>query len=899
MHRTFTGKNRGQAALGNLHGLFLLIIALLSVSPALSRAADEAPDRSCKLDFCFRPPQWQTAIGLVDDWQKTLVDKSGDLLYDYPGPFDDFGTRVQTGFADGDADWVSQSLENAQTPIVTTHFRKGPLELELCAFAVAGEAAKSLMPPNPAAPKSQQARGVEALGEHAPQSGWAAPGGDADPAFRDVDVGMGHALRYRAAAQPGKSYWVVFGLCEGWWSEKDQRVLGLKVEGRTRETVDPVKTAGKNKPFAVMIEANDANNDGFLDVEVAAAPSAKDKNTILNVLWLFEQQPKEADVLSGAATPGACAYLPCGGVQAPPDGPPRVDLMRVTVRNTGTTPASAAPAVSIRSNRVLAFDDPGGAASLHGLPFITVSRKATATADRQRLTLNLAPLRLEPGAADTFIVAAHRGAAARTWSVEDADRALASSRDYWRTANLPHGVVSVPDPAIQSLFDSCVRNIWQAREIKDGLPAFQVGPTCYRGLWIVDGAFILEAAALVGAGDQARAGIKYTLGKQKDTGAFEVLSPRYYKENGIVLWTCVRHAQLTQDKEWLASVWPQLEKAVAFIHVLRQRASENPDWACAGLMPPGDIDGGLSNPQKGEYTNIYWNLLGLKAVVNAARWLGRDDEADTWQREYGDFNALFRKTAERDMREDPSGNRYLPIIMKNIGGELPQRAQWAFCHAVYPGQLFDKSDPLVAGNLAMLAATEREGMVYGTGWDPKGFWNYFASFYGHAWLWQGNGPKAARILYAYANHAAPTLVWREEQSPQGEPFKKVGDMPHNWASAEFIRLLIHLLALDRGNELHLFEGLPAAWAKSGMTTALNGTATPFGPLTLSLSVSSDGKEAALSVKPLNDPSCARIVVHLDRWTGETTGKTLELDPKKENTLTIPLHETRSAIQGFS
>ena len=34
-------------------------------------------------------------------------------------------------------------------------------------------------------------------------------------------------------------------------------------------------------------------------------------------------------------------------------------------------------------------------------------------------------------------------------------------------------------------------------------------------------------------------------------------------------------------------------------------------------------------------------------------------------------------------------------------------------------------------------------------------------------------------------------------------------MPHNWASAEFIRLVIHLLALDRGDELHLLEGFPA------------------------------------------------------------------------------------------
>jgi hypothetical protein len=145
--------------------------------------------------------------------------------------------------------------------------------------------------------------------------------------------------------------------------------------------------------------------------------------------------------------------------------------------------------------------------------------------------------------------------------------------------------------------------------------------------------------------------------------------------------------------------------------------------------------------------------------------------------------------------------------------------------------------------MAMLEATEREGMVYGTGWDPIGIWNYFASFYGHAWLWQGNGQKAAQSLYAFGNHAAPTLVWREEQSLKGAKFRKVGDMPHNWASAEFIRLAIHLLALDRGDDLHLFEGLPKEWAQPGMVTKLTGIATPFGALTLELKVADNGRSA--------------------------------------------------------
>jgi hypothetical protein len=455
------------------------------------------------------------------------------------------------------------------------------------------------------------------------------------------------------------------------------------------------------------------------------------------------------------------------------------------------------------------------------------------------------------------------------------DRAVA----FWKDAPLPYNRVQVPDAGIQALFDAAIRNIWQAREIKQGLPAFQVGPTCYRGLWIVDGAFLLEAAALLGAGDQARNGVAYELTHQKADGRIEVMK-NYSKENGIVFWTCVRHAQLTQDKAWLAAVWPKLEDIAAHIRQLRQQTLENDSPLDDGLVPAGFPDGGIGGVHC-EYTNVYWNLLGLRAFIAGARWLGKADDANKWQAEYDDFMAAFRRAAARDMKTDPAGNRYLPIRMD--GQDLPQRGQWGFCHGVYPGQLFAKDDPLVAGNLAMLAATEREGMVYGTGWDATGIWNYFASFYAHTWLWQGNGRKAAEAIYAYANHAAPVLDWREEQSLKGEKYKKVGDMPHNWASAEFIRLVIHLLALERGDELHLFEGLPPQWTQPGMVTKLDGIATPFGKLTLELKIAADGRTARLYVAPLSSGACRKIVVHLG-------AKPMELNPARAHTQTIALSQ---------
>jgi len=354
---------------------------------------------------------------------------------------------------------------------------------------------------------------------------------------------------------------------------------------------------------------------------------------------------------------------------------------------------------------------------------------------------------------------------------------------------------------------------------------------------------------------------------------------------------------LTQDKKWLESEWPKLERIAAFIQKLRTDTPVHTVLEAGliprtehtmldkGLMPYGIIDGGIGSGV--EYTNNYWNLLGLRSLIEAARWLGKTDQALEWQKEYDDFYNVFNKAVQRDLSKDSHGNTYLPILMGDEGKkELPQRAQWAFCHGVYPGEIFKKDESFVTGNMAMMEATEREGMVYGTGWDSTGLWNYFASFYGHAWLWLGNGHKAAEVLYAFANHASPTLVWREEQSLKGEKFEKVGDMPHNWASAEFIRLTVHLLELDRGNELHLLEGFPSEWALKGMVTQLNGVSTPFGPLYMELKVSADGNSAQLIVKRMTDSQLSKMVLHLKGLTGED--KTLELPINKDIDITIPL-----------
>jgi len=111
-------------------------------------------------------------------------------------------------------------------------------------------------------------------------------------------------------------------------------------------------------------------------------------------------------------------------------------------------------------------------------------------------------------------------------------------------------------------------------------------------------------------------------------------------------------------------------------------------------------------------------------------------------------------------------------------------------------------------------------------------------------------------------------------------------MPHNWASAEFIRLARNLLILERGSDLHLLEGLPPTWLSPGAETRLEGIYTDFGPASLSVRVSADGRSATVSIRPPAARPARRIVVHLGPWAG--AGEPTRRDVEGVTEIVIPL-----------
>ena len=174
-----------------------------------------------------------------------------------------------------------------------------------------------------------------------------------------------------------------------------------------------------------------------------------------------------------------------------------------------------------------------------------------------------------------------------------------------------------------------------------------------------------------------------------------------------------------------------------------------------------------------------------------------------------ELHAAFTAAARQEMRRHSAGFDYLPMLMKNDpqwtaadpwDRPQPQVAQWAMSHAIYPGLVFEKDDPLVKGHIALMQACTQEDMPAETGWLPhEGTWNYNAAFVAHVYLWAGLEDWARTTFTGFLNHATPLYCWREEQPLRGSlAANYVGDMPHNWASAECVLYLRHMLALEDG-----------------------------------------------------------------------------------------------------
>jgi hypothetical protein len=821
----------------------LAAVALCVLASALPARAQDR-----RVDFRFAPSFHLTALCFPGDWQKTVVTEQGTLAYDFgPGPYVRPLTEVWLGARGATLAINRLAIDDPRVPIAHAEFSGDGFSLRTEAFAV---------PPEPLSPPSNVFAGgtIRRLGGLTGAAGWATPPAGTDPAFRNAAWGTNRPILYRVRVAPGSSKRVALGICEPYKSVTGQRVMELRVEGAPIRTVEALKDTQKNRPYVYLFDGRDANNDGELAIEVHGSTRGLDPNVILNAFWVFPAGTAitEEEIIRGHGQERAERSWSCGTEYALGAATPRIDGILGSYAGT-----QVLPTLHVRSGRFFTFDSAAG--SLTGGLLSIVARPGPVAVVHEGSTWTL---EFPRGTTEVQVLVSN-GPRRDGALPGDLHEAMQLAVTFWKTqTSLPYGHITVPDAGLQYLLDASIRNLYQIGEWVDGGFQFQPGPSVYRGLWLHDQAWQTSAVLMLGDTAAARRIIDTALRHQRADGRVELIEPfPMQRETPLVVYAMSRYAAMTGDARWLREHWWNVTRGVSWIRRANRSTLTDPASRYFGLFPPGFTDGGLGGLEA-EYGTTYWGMIALRAAARSAASLGERDSARSWDRLASGIMSAFRTASARDARVDAHGNRYLPMLVGDTSSSfLPQQANWGMLDGQGIGHLFPYDDPLVTGTLAMLDAVSIEGIPRSVGWLKSGVWPFLGAMHGIAHAYQRNYGRARDILYAYANHASPLGTWVEEQLPKGEGTRTTGDASNATASSLYIKLLRRLLVMERGDTLALLEGLPAEWVRPGALLSLKGVGTEFGPLTLGLTISQDGRRAEIDVAPL--PRGRECLLRLD------------------------------------
>jgi hypothetical protein len=375
-------------------------------------------------------------------------------------------------------------------------------------------------------------------------------------------------------------------------------------------------------------------------------------------------------------------------------------------------------------------------------------------------------------------------------------------------------------------------------------PALQPGPRAYKRTWIRDGALISAALLRLGHPEQVRSFIEWYAPYQFKDGAIPCCVDARgadraveHDSHGEWLYLLGEYYRFTHDVGLLTEMWPSVLGAVGYIDSLRQeRRTEEYQQPGKrmyyGLVPKSiSHEGYIQNP-----VHSYWDglfvLLGLKDAAWMATVMGDDAHAAEFARMRDEFRADLYASIALSMQRH--GIAYIPgaaelgdfdftstAIAADPVGELRNLPEPAFretfeqYYRYFTARKNDRTnDPQferytpyefrIVGPMVRMGLKQQAHEVLDylfEGLRPPG-WNGWAE-----------------------------VVWREPRTP-----KFIGDLPHSWVGAEFIRSVRTMFAYEREGDQALVVGagvLPE-WAQSESGMSVRRLPTYYGTLNYSI-----------------------------------------------------------------
>lgn len=463
----------------------------------------------------------------------------------------------------------------------------------------------------------------------------------------------------------------------------------------------------------------------------------------------------------------------------------------------------AAPALSV-------LDDANAHASA-----LLQFRIVLAPGERRAIALT-APLSKTAGAPD----------AADAASVE---LRMAQAAERWRE-RLNRVVLRLP-PASQPIADTLRTSAAHILMSRDG-PALRPGTRSYARTWIRDGAMMVAALLRLGEADAAREFVDwfgdfvFESGKVPccvDARGADPIAE--HDSHGQYLYAVAEVWRHTRDQAFVARHWPTVQRVVAYLESLRQ-SGRDPRLRVAGsehlfgLLPPSISHEGYSDKPAYSNWDNFWALRGYKDAVVLALLRGEAEKALRWRALGEEFerelNESIRATARRHGIDFIAG-----------AADRGDFDATATTIALDPAQATPPRDLLDA----TFERYWQQAQARAAGQSWRDYTPYELRAVG-ALVRLGRPQRAHAMLDFFFNDRRPAawnqwaeVVMREYRRPNF-----LGDMPHAWVAADYIRSALDLFAYESETDLSLVigAGWTPDWLAGGL--AVRGLSTAYGVL---------------------------------------------------------------------
>ena len=388
-------------------------------------------------------------------------------------------------------------------------------------------------------------------------------------------------------------------------------------------------------------------------------------------------------------------------------------------------------------------------------------------------------------------------------------------------------------------------------------PAIQPGPRNYSRSFLRDGSATAMVLLRLGLTGTARDYLSwYAAHAVHDNGLVSPIlnadgsvnrgygSDIEYDSQGEFVTLVAEVARLDGGPASVRQYEPQVRRALQFLEVLRERtlvpgymgASESPE-RFRGLIAPSISHEGYSTPTH-SYWDDYWALKGW----HDGEWLARewgDEEFARWaQQQYEALRASLAASIRLTM--EWKGIDFVPASA-DLGDGDPSSVSIGIDPCGQADLL--PLDALLRTFSRYLAEVRRRAApdaVYA--YTPYEFRNVLTFVH----LDQpAEGAELLARLLAGRRPAGWQVLAEVVRSQVRNPYY-LGDMPHTWVGAEYVRAVIGMLMHEDDDRLVLLPGVPGAWlADQGVK--ISALPTAFGALTLS--ARRQGAELSVVLEP--------------------------------------------------